>query len=148
MQAQSTAAKVTADSSQSVSDIAFAVMAEAGAIDETTVTEHIDVFAKWQPGVSVKEGAYRTFGQNEQVELYRCLQAHTTQEGWEPTAAPALWKRAGDPNAEWPDWSQPICARDAYDAAAKVAHLGKHWISDIDNNVWEPGVYGWTEAAE
>ena len=22
---------------------------------------------------------------------------------------------------------------------------GKTWISDIDNNVWEPGVYGWTE---
>ncbi len=19
------------------------------------------------------------------------------------------------------------------------------WVSDLDNNVWEPGVYGWTE---
>ena len=29
---------------------------------------------------------------------------------------------------------------------AKVSHNGKHWISNADGNVWEPGVYGWTEA--
>ena len=28
-----------------------------------------------------------------------------------------------------------------------IRHVaGKTWVSDIDNNVWEPGVYGWTEA--
>jgi hypothetical protein len=27
----------------------------------------------------------------------------------------------------------------------KVSHNEKHWISDVDANVWEPGVYGWTE---
>lgn len=29
----------------------------------------------------------------------------------------------------------------------KVSHNDKHWISDVDSNVWEPGVYGWTEAS-
>ena len=24
---------------------------------------------------------------------------------------------------------------------------GKTWVSLADNNVWEPGVYGWTEVA-
>ena len=24
---------------------------------------------------------------------------------------------------------------------------GKTWVSLVDNNVWEPGVYGWTEVA-
>ena len=28
---------------------------------------------------------------------------------------------------------------------AKVSRNSKHWISDVDNNVWEPGVYGWSE---
>jgi hypothetical protein len=28
----------------------------------------------------------------------------------------------------------------------KVSHNDKHWVSDYDNNVWEPGVFGWTEA--
>lgn len=148
MQAQSTAAKVTADDSKSVSDIAFVVMAESGSIDEVTVAEHTNVFADWQPGVSVSAGAYRNFGNGDDTKLYRCLQGHTTQNGWEPNVAPSLWKIAGDPTAEWPDWSQPVGAGDAYDAGAKVTHNGKHWVSGIDNNVWEPGVYGWREAAE
>lgn len=29
--------------------------------------------------------------------------------------------------------------------AALFAANGKHWISTTDGNVWEPGVYGWTE---
>ena len=37
---------------------------------------------------------------------------------------------------------------DAYPKGAKVSHNGKHWISDLDANVWEPGVYGWTEHTE
>lgn len=27
----------------------------------------------------------------------------------------------------------------------KVMHNGKTWQSTTDNNVWEPGVYGWEE---
>lgn len=34
---------------------------------------------------------------------------------------------------------------EAYKKGDKVTHKGKTWISDIDNNVWEPSVYGWTE---
>ena len=45
-----------------------------------------------------------------------------------------------------PEWSQPLGAHDAYSKGAKVSHNGKHWISDLDANVWEPGQYGWTEA--
>ena len=147
LQAQSTAAKVTADDSKSVSDIAFVKMAESGAIDEVTASEHLNVFVSWQPGVTVATGVYRNFGDGENVKLYRCLQGHTTQKGWEPDISPALWKVAGAPTDEWPEWSYPIGAVDAYDAGAKVSHNGKRWTSDIDNNVWEPGVYGWREAA-
>lgn len=42
-------------------------------------------------------------------------------------------------------WIQPTGATDAYPAGAKVSHNSKHWISDVDNNVWEPGVFGWSE---
>lgn len=30
-------------------------------------------------------------------------------------------------------------------AGDKVSHHEARWISDIDNNVWEPSVYGWSE---
>lgn len=145
LQAQSMATKTVADNSKAVSDIAFVVMAESGAIDEVTAAEHTNVFASWQPGVNVAVGSYRNYGNGDDTKLYRCLQAHTTQEGWEPIAAPALWKLAGDPAEEWPAWSQPIGAVDAYSAGDKVSHGGGRWTSDVDGNVWEPGVYGWTQ---
>lgn len=46
---------------------------------------------------------------------------------------------------EWVAWIQPKGAHDAYSKGSKVAHKSKHWISNIDANVWEPGVSGWTE---
>ena len=80
--------------------------------------------------------------------LYRCVQAHTSQATWTPEDAPSLWTRIADPAQEWPEWIQPTGAHNAYAKGAKVSHNGKHWISDVDANVWEPGVYGWTEQTE
>lgn len=77
--------------------------------------------------------------------LYKCVQAHTSQQDWTPTAAPSLWSRVSDPGEEWPEWIQPAGGHDAYANGAKVSHNGKHWISTVDGNVWEPGVYGWEE---
>ena len=75
--------------------------------------------------------------------LYRCIQAHTSQEGWEPVNTPALWTRIGA-STDIEEWIQPTGAADAYNAGDKVTHNGSTWISDVDNNVWEPGVYGWS----
>lgn len=77
--------------------------------------------------------------------LFRCLEAHTSQEDWVPGAAPSLWVSISDPAVEWPDWRQPTGAHDAYSKGAKVSHAGKHWVSDVDSNTWEPGAYGWTQ---
>lgn len=78
--------------------------------------------------------------------LYKCLQAHTAQSDWTPDTAVSLWVKVDDPSIEWPDWIQPVGAQDAYAKGAKVSHNDKHWISDVDSNVWEPGVFGWSEA--
>lgn len=78
-------------------------------------------------------------------ELYRCVQAHTSQADWTPPAVPALWVKIADPSVEWPEWVQPTGAHDAYAKGAKVSHNDKHWTSDIDANTYEPSVYGWSE---
>ena len=77
--------------------------------------------------------------------LYKCLTKHTSQNSWTPDASPSLWVRVDDPAIEWPEWIQPLGATDAYPMGAKVSHNEKHWVSDLDANIWEPGVYGWTE---
>lgn len=78
-------------------------------------------------------------------QLYRCLTAHTSQSDWAPNASPSLWVKIANPSEEYPDWVQPTGSTDAYSLGAKVSHNGKRWTSDVAANVWEPGVYGWTE---
>ena len=79
--------------------------------------------------------------------LYRCVQAHTSQADWTPDVTPALWTVVS--LDEWPEWVQPTGAQDAYAKGDKVSHNDKHWISEVDGNVWEPGIYGnlWSEVS-
>ena len=124
--------------------ITFVTMAEAGAIDATTAAEHAELFSPWAYPVSYKVGNIRRYG----GALYKCVQDHTSQADWTPDTAASLWSATSDPAEEWPAWSQPVGAHDAYNAGAKVSHNGKHWTSNQDGNVWEPGAFGWTEAVE
>ena len=121
--------------------IAFVTLAESGAIDEVTATEHTEIFSPWAEGVAYAVGNLRAYD----GKLYKCVQAHTSQSDWTPDKTPALWAIAGDPAEEWPEWSQPIGAHDAYNKGDKVSHIGKHWVSEADGNVWEPGIFGWSE---
>lgn len=75
--------------------------------------------------------------------LYKCLIAHTAQPSWTPTDAPSLWAKVlvSDTGEPLP-WEQPD-STNPYMKGDKVTHNGQTWVSTIDNNVWEPGVYGW-----
>ena len=111
---------------------------------ELSDTEAFDV-AELFPAWALKDYAV---GDRVQYEgnLYKCIQAHTAQSDWTPDTAVSLWVKVDDPSIEWPEWHQPQGAHDAYAMGDKVSHNGKHWISTADANIWEPGVFGWTEA--
>lgn len=93
-----------------------------------------DLYATWKTDTAYSIGDRVLFG----GKVYKCLQAHTSQETWTPSDSPSLWVRIDDPAIEWPEWVQPVGSTDAYPQGAKVSHNGKHWISLIDGNVWEP----------
>lgn len=97
------------------------------------------LFPDWEDGKAYAVGDRVKYNEL----LYRCVQAHTSQADWTPDITPALWVRTS--TEEWPEWIQPTGAHDAYNKGDKVSHNEKHWVSDIDANVYEPGVYGWTE---
>ena len=81
-------------------------------------------------------------------ELYDCLQAHTSQAGWDPMHAVSLWAKVLIPDpGDIPEWEQPS-STNPYMKGDKVRHNGFIWVCDIDYNVWEPGVYGWTQTEE
>ena len=126
---------------EAVSSIAFVTLAESCSIDDVTATEHTDMFAAWASNVAYPVGAIRRYD----GQLYRCVQAHASQDDWTPDAAASLWSKVSDPAEEYPAWSQPIGAHDAYNIGDKVTHSGTRWVSAVSANVWEPGVYGWEE---
>ena len=75
--------------------------------------------------------------------LYKVITAHTSQETWAPTDAPSLFAKVLIPDEDViPEWVQPD-STNPYMTGDKVSHNGKTWVSTINNNVWEPGVYGW-----
>lgn len=96
------------------------------------------------------EGVEYAKGQRVQDDgtLYTALQAHTSQAGWTPTGAVSLWAKVLIPDPTIvPEWEQPE-STNPYKKGDKVKHNGKTWVSDYDANVWEPGVFGWSEVTE
>lgn len=110
-------------------------------LNDEEALEGAELFPKWNDSASYQTGDRVRF----EDTLYKCLQNHDSQPSWKPSDSPSLWVRVDDPSVEFPAWIQPVGAEDAYPLGAKVSHLEKHWISVVDNNVWEPSVYGWDE---
>ena len=118
-----------------------AIVQASVSLPDEVALDAVELYPAWEADTAYKA--------DERIRyegiLYRCVQAHTSQEGWEPPNVPALWAMVS--LDEWPEWVQPTGAQDAYSKGDKVSHNGKHWISTADANVWEPGVYGWDEVA-
>ena len=43
-----------------------------------------------------------------------------------------------------PEWVQPFGGHDAYSIGDEVSYNGQVWVSNINGNVWAPGVFGWS----
>ena len=113
----------------------------SASLEDSDALEAVELFPAW--------AVDKTYAVGDRVQyvgvLYSCLQAHTAQETWNPGAAASLWAEVLIPDHEQiPDWKQPE-STNPYKKGDKVRHNSKVWVSDIDGNVWEPGVYGWSE---
>ena len=109
------------------------------------------MFPKWQEGKEYVVGDRVLY----LGVLYKVLQAHTSQAGWEPDIAPSLFAKnliVKDENGEQvdiPEFEQPD-STNPYMIGDKVIFEGKVYQSLIDNNVWSPSDYpqGWEEVNE
>ena len=111
-------------------------------IPDETLSRMAEYMQPWAPGEQYEVGDLREYNEFP----YRCLQAHAAQEQWNPVDAPSLWAKVLR-SPDIPEWEQPS-STNPYMKGDKVKHNGKIWESNVDNNVWEPGVYGWTEVNE
>lgn len=114
------------------------------AVDDTTALRMVEFYPEWVAGVAYT-AEYKV---QRSGKLWRCLQDHASQDGWEPESTPSLWAKVLIPDETViPEWEQPD-STNPYMTGDKVTHNGVTWESTIDNNVWEPGVYGWTEQSD
>ena len=100
---------------------------------DETLLDNKTAFELWRSGIAAEKDKIYRFGD----DLYRCIQPHTTQDDWTPDKVPALFVKIS--LEEYPQWVQPTGAHDAYNKGDKVSDEEKHWISEIDGNVWKPG---------
>lgn len=102
------------------------------------------LYPEWREGIEYQVGERILY----KDILYKVLTSHTSQADWTPEAAPSLFAKVliPDENTVYP-WEQPD-STNPYMTGDKVSHNDKIWVSTVDNNVWEPGVYGWEETAE
>lgn len=113
-------------------------------IESMTDEQALEVAALY-PTWHSKIGQQVTAGERlwDDGKLWKVIQPHTVQENWRPADAVSLFVEVSI--EEWPAWVQPTGSTDAYRIGAQVTHNDLHWVSDIDYNTYEPGVYGWTQ---
>lgn len=101
-------------------------------LDDASALDGIELFPMWKTSTAYAIGDRIRYND----VLYKCVQAHTSQDDWTPDKVPSLFVEVSI--EEFPEWKQPTGAHDAYNKGDKVSHLGKHWQSSIDANVYEP----------
>lgn len=114
----------------------------AESLPDDDALEAVELFPAWATDISYTADERVSYAE----KLYRCVQSHTSQADWTPDTTPALWAEVAKPG-EIPVWKQPTGAQNAYQKGDKVHYPGKDdpvYISTVDNNVWSPGVHGWS----
>lgn len=124
----------------------------AASLDEDSALEVATVYPEWAEGKSYAAGEYVTYGENNvgDPQLYKVLQAHTSQTDWTPDITPSLFSAIGLDASGYPVWSRPTGAADAYNKGDIVDYDGTLYRSTIDGNVWSPEEYpaGWEAYTE
>lgn len=107
--------------------------------------EVADLYPTWVTNKSYAVDEIIKYGVNadNETQLYKVIQAHTSQDNWTPDVTPSLYKAIGFTDDGVSIWTQPLGATDAYMMGDVVSYNDKLWVSIVDNNVWQPGVHGW-----
>lgn len=124
------------------------IITEAQASDDTASLDNQVLFPLWEYPFEYTIGfKCQSFNADNELKLYKCVQAHTSQSDWQPKDVPALFTVVAYPG-EIPVWVQPTGAQDAYNTGDQVHFPTINdpvYESLIDANVWSPTGYpaGW-----
>lgn len=132
---------------QAAEQMRRALQLYANTLPEEQALEVAAVYPEWEAGRAYAVGDILQHGTNSvgDPQLYKVVQAHTSQADWTPEATPALYDAFGLDESGYPLWSQPTGVHDAYNAGDIVDYNGTLYKSLIDGNTWSPEAYpqGW-----
>ena len=132
---------------QAAEQLRRALQMYAQTLTDDEAMEIVTVYPTYEVGKAYAVNEMLIYGVNTvgDPQLYRVVQAHTSQADWTPDATPALYTPIGLTEEGYPVWSQPTGAQDAYNTGDIVDYNGTLYKSLIDGNVWSPEAYpaGW-----
>ena len=126
---------------QAAEQLRRALQIFAATLTEEQAMEVATVYDAWTAGAAYSAGQYLTYGTNGvcDPQLYKVVQAHTSQEDWKPDVTASLYTPIGLDSDGYPVWSQPTGAHDAYNIGDIVDYGGVLYESLINGNVTVPG---------
>lgn len=132
---------------QVMEQLGRAIQMLAQTLTSEEAMEIATVYPSYGVGRAYKVNEMFTFGTNEvgDPQLYKVVQAHTSQSDWIPSETPSLYEPIGLNESGYPVWSKPSGAHDAYNTGDIVDYNGKLYKSLINGNVYSPDEYpsGW-----
>ena len=136
------------DRLQAAEQLRRALQMYAATLTDEQALEIASVYPRWEVGKAYAVGDIISYGENDvgDPQLYKVVQAHTSQEDWIPgQGTDSLYDAFGLDESGYPIWSQPTGAHDAYNTGDIVNYNGTLYKSTMDGNVWAPDAYpqGW-----
>lgn len=135
------------DKRQAAEQLRRALQLFVQTLSEARALEVATVFPAWEANRSYAVGEIVSCGVNTagDPQLYKVVQAHTSQADWLPSGTPSLYDPIGLDESGYPVWSQPSGAHDSYNTGDVVSYSGSLYRSLIDGNTWSPDEYpeGW-----
>lgn len=132
---------------QAAEQLRRALQMFAASLTDEQAMEVVAVFDPWVSGKAYVVGDFVTYGENSvgDPQLYKVVQAHTSQADWTPDVTSSLYDAIGLDDSGYPVWSAPTGSHDAYNTGDIVNYNGTLYQSLIDGNVYAPDAYpdGW-----
>ena len=129
------------DKRQAMEQFRKAVQMFAASLDDEKAMEVATIYDKWAVGKAYSVGEFLIYGKNSvgDPQLYKVVQAHTSQSDWTPDVTASMYVAIGQNEAGYPVWSQPSGAHDAYNTEDIVDYNGVLYESQINGNTYVPG---------
>ena len=120
------------DKRQAAEQMRRAIQMIAGGLTEAQALEVATIYPAWAAGRSYAAGDILRHGVNSvgDPQLYKVVQAHTSQADWLPEATPALYDPFGLDGSGYPLWIQPTGAHDAYNQGDIVDYNGTLYLQN------------------